>query len=87
MLLIDGKKPSEGNLPTWKEASHIYSKAYAHMRKYGADTMLIEALGDGGKEIIKTNMLRINSLKCTNEFGECNLINYAACADGCPYYR
>ena len=76
----------EGNLPRWNGASQVYSKAYDHMLKYGADTLLIDALNSGDEEIIKANMLRINDLKCTNEFGECVLKKFSACADGCLYF-
>ena len=49
----------EGNLPNWKGASVVYSKAYAYMAKHGADDLLIEALASGDEETIKANMLRL----------------------------
>jgi len=51
----------EGNLPSWKGASRIYSKAYAYMNEHGEDCSLIDALNSGDEEAIKGNMLRINS--------------------------
>lgn len=50
----------DGNCPTWKGASAVYSRAYRHMEKFGADYALIEALDSGGEERIKACMLRIN---------------------------
>ena len=50
----------DGNCPTWKGASAVYSKAYAYMERYGPDYALIEALEGGDEETIKAIMLRIN---------------------------
>jgi hypothetical protein len=47
----------EGNLPLWKGASAVYSKAYRLMDKYGADHALIEALNKGDEEEIKAILL------------------------------
>ena len=51
----------EGNLPTWTGASAVYSKAYAYMKKHGANTMLIDALDDGDEEELKAVMLYLNA--------------------------
>ena len=47
----------EGNLPLWKGASHCYSKAYAVMKKQGANHPLIKALNKGDEEQIKGILL------------------------------
>lgn len=47
----------EGNLPSWPGASAVYSRAYALMKKYGADYDLIKALGKGDEEKIKAILL------------------------------
>lgn len=51
----------EGNLPTWKGASAVYSHAYRYMAKYGADDSLIEFLDEGNEESIKAHLLRLNA--------------------------
>jgi hypothetical protein len=51
----------DGNCPTWKGASKVYSKAYDHMNKHGADYALIKVLNGGNEEEIKAEMLRINT--------------------------
>ena len=50
------------NLPPWKHASAVYSRAYALLRDLGADGDLIDALGDGDEERIKASMLRLNAM-------------------------
>jgi hypothetical protein len=50
----------DGNCPTWKGASAVYSKAYCFMEDHGPDYNLIDALDCGDEEILKANMLRIN---------------------------
>ena len=47
----------EGNLPAWRGASAVYSKAYRYMEKHGADRMLIDALDSGDEEDIKVFFL------------------------------
>jgi len=55
----------EGNLPRWEGASAVYSRAYRIMEKYGADDLLMKALGTGDEAKIKTNLLRINEDICS----------------------
>ena len=52
----------EGNLPRWYGANVVYSRAYAYMRRNGADDDLIEALASGDEEIIKGVMLELRTL-------------------------
>lgn len=47
----------EGNLPLWRGASAVYTKAYLLMAKYGPNTHLIKALGKGDEETIKSILL------------------------------
>lgn len=53
------------NLPNWPtgSASAVYSKAYRHMEKNGADQDLIDALNKGDEERIKAILLDANTRK------------------------
>jgi len=53
----------EGNLPRWRGASAVYSKAYRYMEKYGSDRELIEALNEGDEERIKSILLNYNAME------------------------
>ena len=51
----------DGNCPTWKGASQVYSKAYKYMDEHGPDYDLIAALNEGDEEWIKGILLDHNT--------------------------
>ena len=55
--MADVESGIEGNLPKWNGASAVYSRAYELMKKHSADKDLIEALGSGDEERIKSILL------------------------------
>jgi hypothetical protein len=64
-------KQREGNLPPWRGASEVYSRAYRYMERCGYDPDLGEALAKGREETIKGILLNASTAEFLAKARKC----------------